>query len=911
MHRHMLMSVTALALAAAGCGQSEVNQTVSPDLFGERVDIVTPGYLHWSEAGGDTVDPDGDENDIDDNFGDHFGLMDTVTFTDRDAAYATGTVAQEHACADAGNVVRFELHVPRPGQYVIFTRFWRELQDTTNAVVSYQAGDEWVELPPVTDIEHWGGYGNVLCCLIEVPEGQTSVPVRIRATSGRCLIYRVLLGRRREGSPFADDAEPSHPSLHFSADDVAGLREKINGGPPKLAYDYMTDQVTWYGNTLDRGDDGWTPEKSEHHVSRSIAQTAFMYVLTGEARYRDLVTRMMDTVMDWPRDANAIVDQEAGFNILGRGRQLSAMAMAYDWLYDDLDIRTRGRLRRFLDEEANRLYLYNETIVGNTDSNNWDPWIGAGYGMVGVALKDEHAWAGDWVASARRVFHLNLHEAHEDFGYFNSGLIKALDFGISLETATGEDLFATEAEALTALLDYRMMLLKPDRSGYPQFGDAAGSNDPLLALCLATYLRDPLAQWFVHNLSCADAEHVKSWGWNHMLPIAVVTLYDPSLEEQAPAAPRLPLARSFYGDESIIPGLRAVTIMRSGYGSADDAHIALRCGEYGGWHGHPDQGGLVFSAYGDTFVIDRALGAPYGTEKSNFSKSVEAHSTALIDGKGQIDYSGPVFHDRDAGQTGPLLHTPFVDYALADATVAYRKALGKMDHAHRHFVFVREAGECGYLVVVDDLKQDDRLHDFDWLLQTTPNHTIEARAAGHHVLSGKADLHVFTAAPADVEMDQSDHYDTWRTLRLMSLDEVSRGVFVSVLYPTPTGAAAPAFARVTGDGHMGARVGGGDVFLIGNEGSEIDGEGIVTDGRLAAVRRDGDAVRWFLAVDASRVAVGGTEVFRSDVPVTVALNAEGVGCIIAGEPTEVTLGLGDAAPETVSVNVGTTQLSQP
>ena len=103
------------------------------------------------------------------------------------------------------------------------------------------------------------------------------------------------------------------------------------------------------------------------------------------------------------------------------------------------------------------------------------------------------------------------------------------------------------------------------------------------------------------------------------------------------------------------------------------------------------RGGVVANPDGDTLTIDRALGAPYGTPENDFSKSALAHSQVLIDGEGQIAYSAPVFYDHRAGKTGPLVYTPFVDYVLAESTVAYAKnpKIQKMDHARRHFLFVR------------------------------------------------------------------------------------------------------------------------------------------------------------------------------------------------------------------------------
>jgi hypothetical protein len=176
-------------------GQDHINQSVSLDLFGELVDIVTPGYLHWSQDSGDVVEPDGDENDIDNNFGEHEGFVDSPEFSSKVTTYGSGNVAEESVYVYEKRTVGWNFEVPGPGEYILVTRLWRELRERTDIVISYNSSGEWVDLPVVEDIQHWGGYGNLVCFLIQVQGNQKTVPVRIRALSGRGLIYRVLLGR--------------------------------------------------------------------------------------------------------------------------------------------------------------------------------------------------------------------------------------------------------------------------------------------------------------------------------------------------------------------------------------------------------------------------------------------------------------------------------------------------------------------------------------------------------------------------------------------------------------------------------------------------------------------------------------------------------------------------------------------
>jgi hypothetical protein len=434
-------------------------------------------------------------------------------------------------------------------------------------------------------------------------------------------------------------------------------------------------------------------------------------------------------------------------------------------------------------------------------------------------------------------------------------------------------------------MNYRMMLLEPQGEGYPSFGDASAGNDPILALCCARFLKDPLARWYITHLSCGNADQVKNWGWNHMMPVAAVTLYDPGMEEQSPREFGLPLARSFADELSLPPTLRAVTIMRTGYNETSDIQLAFRCGEYAGWHGHPDQGSFVLNAYGEHLVIDRALGAPYGTPANEFSKSALAHNTVLIDGNGQVSYSSPVFYHREAGHTSPMLHTDFIDYVVADSTVAYRKnpQIRSMGHAYRHFLFVRKPERNAYVIIFDDVQVDGGAHQYEWLLQTNARNTTATGNQNHQVITGESELHVLTLEPERVSMLQSEEHEMWRTLRLASSDQKQRGLFLNVLYPKPKHTPMPEVQRLSGDGFVGASVDSTDMFLFATDSRGIDGNGVVTDGHIAALSRQNSQIQWFLCVEGTSMVVDGRELFRSEEKTTIAQDDSGNGRIMKGD----------------------------
>jgi hypothetical protein len=125
-------------------GQESVNQLVSLDLFGELVDIVTPGYLHWNRESGDIVDPDDDRNDIDNNFGEHEGFMDSPEFSSKVTTYGSGngvvTDGQIAALGRQGNQVCWFLCVGGTSMEVDGKELFRSDEKVTIALDDSRSG---------------------------------------------------------------------------------------------------------------------------------------------------------------------------------------------------------------------------------------------------------------------------------------------------------------------------------------------------------------------------------------------------------------------------------------------------------------------------------------------------------------------------------------------------------------------------------------------------------------------------------------------------------------------------------------------------------------------------------------------------------------------------------------------------
>jgi hypothetical protein len=884
-----------------------------PEAFGATIDLVKFGYLHWNRASGDAVDPDRDRADFSNSFGEHRGRVSPASLAD--PGQLSGTVGPEACYAMPGGSVAWESRVPGGGEYVLALRLWKEgSRQQTDASAAYQVapGDgSWTPLPEVTDIPHVGSNGKLVCYDLRLPEGTRAVRVRVSCPQGRLYLHRALLGKKATGLPASVSRPELHPSLYVTPTSLPALRARLRSGLPRFVYETgLAPEARWYVNTLNRHDPAWAATYgpgSEGHVATSISGAAFYYLLSGDKEYLEAVTRMVAVVEGWPKTGDAALDLSDGtYNVLDRGRITSAIAMAYDWLYSDLPEETRARWRALLHHEATALYLYNELGCEETTSINWDPWVGAGAGMAGLALRGEHRWAKVWVDHARRACTVNLARSQEDFGYFHNGLLKTMDFFACLKTATGEDLFRQNAVRLHRDIEESLVHLEPQMDTYPLFGDTDyGTRDPVEAVLVASQLRDGLAQWLVNHLYCRDETSTRKWANADVSAIAVLAFYDPAVKEEEPAtSSRLSVARALDGTDPLFPPSYQYVHLRSGFGRSADVQLALHCGGFSGWHGHPDQASPVLNAYGDELVYDPGKLGAYDSAASAFAKSAKAHSSVFIDGRGQIEYSSPVFQDRAAGEPGKLLHTAFVDHIACDTSVAFRKsgAVAETGRVLRHFIFVRKRDHRDYVLMVDDIQPgDDRPHQYDWLLQTTAQHEVTRPAPGAYLFAGKARLHITIVEPATVSEDVSEQFGV-RTLMVHALEPATRGVFIAVLFPTSRDAPDPVLAVRRGPVLTEVTVNGSDRFLFTRDGSPIQWEGGETDGAILALLdgREGPS----LCVDATYLRRRGVEEFRASRPVTIALTSALQGAA-ALETGRASLAIGGRR---VSLTAGSTVL---
>jgi len=439
-----------------------------------------------------------------------------------------------------------------------------------------------------------------------------------------------------------------------------------------------------------------------------------------------------------------------------RGEQAKAVALAYDWLYEQWSEEQRASLRDKLAEGVeylvnfirhDRLSPYNVFLYNSP----FQSLIAANLALYGDDPRGElnmrftyDLWKHRVLPAWRQVMGKNggWHEGGE---YVGIGIGQAVyQVPAMWRAATGEDLFKTEP-GLRGFLDFMIYRKQPDDTD-ARWGDAGffDRNVPDL-IPLALEYRHAAA----YNLRPPGRAPIPTaWPWG---PLSDASLLDP----RARAA--LPLAHHFDGI--------GLVVARSDW-SADATYVSFRAGDNFWSHSHLDQGaftlykggGLALDSgfYGPRYGSDHHMNYAYQSIAHNLVTVTDPEDTAQADGKtvraiandgGQRrvgsgwGLSSAPIDVTDWQEQRNLYHTGKIEryvatadsvVAIADVTPAYtndQSGAGEFSHRTRRverlwrtFIYDRAAD----VIIVRDLVTASRA-EFQkrWLLHTTGQPSIQ------------------------------------------------------------------------------------------------------------------------------------------------------------------------------------------
>jgi hypothetical protein len=557
-----------------------------------------------------------------------------------------------------------------------------------------------------------------------------------------------------------------HPRLLFSADDIPALK-RLAEGEGKVFFEQLEaylpackpfEETEFLTNDTDGLRQGmWR-----------IPTVALDSVLTGKEQSREWTIgflRKLQALDHWQLGE----EQDSG---MGAANILAGAALAYDWLYDDLDPALRESFRQKLLVMARRMY-YGGHLEKNPGSHYWqqDPqnnhrWHrDAGLSLAALAIAGDgpgDEWLLSKVYDELRFIHEWLPEdgtCHESPGY--------MVFGgpyLTLAMQASDRCFGTH------YLDhpffryaplFRMHTLTPGFKDAFPFGDSGGLgyfNNYFFECTAHDHLND--AQAGLWRLFEADRDAF-DYGWFSLV------WYDPTV--RGGSVDRLPTT-------ALYPDL-GVAFMRDSWGS-DAVGAMFKCGPYGGRrlnqyrnanglhyinvaHDDPDANMFVIFAGGQFLADDDR----YSTQKMTCK-----HNTILVNGKGQKGEGDEWTQPLDGVDMSNL--AVLTTWKDAGEVVVAEGEAGQMyeglSRYRRAFIWVRGS----YLLVLDDIRAEKDA-EITWLVQGPQAEVLDAAKHSYRLSKGKAQCsfrvlsdHAFSATVADSTADDNGRSLGYRQLQL-------------------------------------------------------------------------------------------------------------------------------------------------
>lgn len=528
---------------------------------------------------------------------------------------------------------------------------------------------------------------------------------------------------------------PGHPRLILLDEDLPRIRALVGENPLGQA---------WY-ETVKANAQRLHDRPPRHHelpdgrrllsVSRDVLNRMYhwglLYRLEGDRKWLDRAWLEMAAVVEFP-DWNPN-------HYLDTAEMMHALAIGYDWFYNDLTAEQRATIREGLWRHGLRLSHAAYTGIKAEGGqgwrgveNNWNFVCNGGSAIAAMALLDEMPEpCGIILHAAFQYIQIPLHHFEPDgawwegMGYWGYSMRYLLSHLRAMETAFGTDfgfIEAMQGRGLALAGDFPVYLTSP-RNGYFNFADSGsgGSGYQHWGLFyLAARFRNPLYLKFQEDGARGAAEDI--------------LYYEPFAGELADMA----LDKRFRGAE--------IATMRGSWTDPNALFVGIKGGKNGIAHAHQDLGSFAFYALGERWIQDMGTeGQTYQSHKHRLPSAhfyrirEEGHNTLVLN-------PGPGYSQgRRAEAVFTRFETsPDETLALLDLTDAYS------EHAVSATRGYRLLDQRRAFLVQDEIEPKEKA-ELWWFAHGAANTAMTLDESGRQALlerNGKF-CHAYLLAPAD------------------------------------------------------------------------------------------------------------------------------------------------------------------
>lgn len=544
-----------------------------------------------------------------------------------------------------------------------------------------------------------------------------------------------------EVGQWIDKAELSRPRLLAGPDDLAALRRSLDGDPLRRA---LADGVLREAGFMldippvERQLQGRRLLGESRRCVKRVVTLAMAYHLSGDRAFAERARQEMLAAArfsDWNPS-----------HFLDTAEMTFALAIGYDWLYEQLDEPARDEIRKAIVEKGVELPFETRHRGWVRARNNWGQVCHAGLTAGALAVLEHHPdLAAKTVHNAlENVTHSMAVYAPkgaypEGPGYWVYGTNYNVLLIDMLESVFGSDFGLTQAPGFDQTGQYPSLATGPSGLYFNYADGGSGRRADAALFWFARRYNRP--DWLlgepdrVRAAAAGMDRRSAAGGGGRLLPLALLWMDD--VEEEPDVD--MPL---HWQSESSTP----VAVHRSGWTEPAATYFGLKAGSPSGPHGHMDIGSFVLDADGVRWAVDLGAEGYHRIESRgmNFWSSAQdsdrwkvfrqnnlSHNTLVIDGQLQ----------RAAGHAKIVRFSddPVFPCSVVDMTPVYE---GQAESARRGIAML-PSGEVLVRDELTGLKPGSRVR---WGM-VTPGTPDEAGEAEIELSQGDARLTLRILAP--------------------------------------------------------------------------------------------------------------------------------------------------------------------
>lgn len=288
-------------------------------------------------------------------------------------------------------------------------------------------------------------------------------------------------------------------------------------------------------------------------------------------------------------------------HFLDVGEMCLAVAIAYDWLYDQLQDSTRQNVRRAILEKAFKPSYAKPYNGFLTTNSNWNSVCNAGLVLGALAIMDEEKEASIGIIERALVSNRLPLSAFapdgnypEGPGYWNYGTSFQVILSAALESALGADKDLSKAPGFLQSAYYMLFAQGPSGLYYNYYDCGTTATSSPVMFWFAQKLNDP--SLIYHELPLLEKSllHAKPSEHDRLLPLALVFARNIDLRKQA-----MPDRKVFAGN-----GITPVAIVRTSWQPGQGKYLGIKGGRAADGHAHMDQGSFVYDEGGLRWAMD-------------------------------------------------------------------------------------------------------------------------------------------------------------------------------------------------------------------------------------------------------------------------------------------------------------------